>query len=407
MATLDSKKNGRFIKKGDPLVKVLSITDFNLADICQTPLTFHDNASANIIHQKLHLTEDLEETVRESHEIEQVFTVPEERMIIQPLDFTEEWARLKKRQSSRTQKTDDDEDFDLEQVRQAQEDKEASLAKEALPEEFGPGGLLDIPEQKTNHSQQATAPKTPSVAVPTSIPTKALIPETKNEEAPPEQISAQEDDEILHDQSHEEEGVDDFVPYAAQSSPKNPQVSPLERYPTEEELEAIREMARQEGFRQGFQSGEERATLEARSKVQAIMEEVANVVHNLEGMQHAILKNAQENFQAISQNLIEALIHKEFHLHPDSFGHVIERAISEGLAEDEFKIFVNPEIAKELKAWSNKELASRIKPDESLEAYNFRVEGQNASIDANFQQIIQDLLQKADLKLFDDNEKAG
>ena len=64
MANIDSKRNGRFIKKGDPLHKVLSITDFSLSDICVSPITFHDNANANIIHEKLHLREELAETVR-------------------------------------------------------------------------------------------------------------------------------------------------------------------------------------------------------------------------------------------------------------------------------------------------------------------------------------------------------
>lgn len=397
MATLDSKKNGRFIKKGDPLQKVLSITEFSLAEICQTPITFHDNASANIIHEKLHLKEDLAETVRDSHEIETVFTSPEERMIIRPLDFTEEWARLRKRQNTRTQRNEDDEEFDLEGNRVENQDENAQ-ENEPKEEEFAPGGLMDLP---------STAKGTPSPQ-PLMQAEPAPSPEPELEaEAEAEPFQEGQEDEIPMASAPEEEAEDDFVPYASSKTPNSVQVSALERYPTEEELEAIRAAAREEGFRQGFQQGEERATIEARSKVQAILEEVSNIVVNLEGMQGAILKSAQENFQVIAQNLIESMLHKEFHMNPETFGSVIARAVDEGLSDDEFKIFVNPKIAKELKGWSNQALLSRVRTDDNLSDYDFRVEGQHSAIDASIKQIVSGLLEQADLSLFESKDKVG
>lgn len=402
MATLDSKKNGRFIKRTDPLQKVLTITDFNLADICETPITFHDNASANIIHEKLHLKEDLEETVRRSYELDQVFTSSEERMIIQPLDFTEEWARLRKRQSSRTLRSDDDEDFELESRENREREEEDEVQPEPIPEEFAPGGLMNLPKTAPIPAPAPQPASTPAPEVQKTI--SQAVPES-TPELEPEVEFAEEEYEAQVAQETESEEDDGFVPYASPNNAKSR--AALERYPTEEELEAIRAAAREEGFRQGFQSGEERATIESRSKVQLILEEVSNIVANLEGMQSAILKSAQENFNIIAKNLIESMLHKEFQLNPEAFGLVIERAVDEALSEDEFKIFVNPKVAKELKNWSNQTLLARIRSDDSLDEYDFRVEGQHAAVDAKIKQIISDLLDQADLSLFEQNDKVG
>ncbi len=400
MTTLDAKKNGRFIKRNDPLAKVLTITDFSLADICDTPITFHDNASANIVHERLHLKEDLAETVRLSHEIEQVFHSAEERMIIRPLDFTEEWARLRKRQSSRTQRNDDDEEFEMETLRDNKAAVDVAEEKAApSPEEFAPGGLMDLPGKAPAPQKAAAEPIAPAPA-----PIQPPAPQPVVQQAPPIEEEPEFEEEA---EAETEAPLDDFVPYASQNTQGSAQVSALERYPTEEELEAIRAAAREEGFREGYQNGEERATIEARSKVQVILEEVSNIVTNLEGMQSAILKSAQENFQAITQNLIESVLHREFHLNPDSFGMVIERAIDEALSEDEFKIFVNSKVARELKGWSNQSLLARIRSDDSLPEYDFRIEGQHGAIDASIKKIISDLLDQADLSLFESKDKVS
>ncbi|MBC7658783.1 MAG: hypothetical protein H7249_03660 [Chitinophagaceae bacterium] len=396
MANLDSKRNGRFIKKSDPLHKVLNISDFSLADICDTPITFHDNANANIIHEKLHLREDLAATVRLSHEIEAIFPNQEERMLIRPLDFTEEWHRLRKRQSSRHQRSDDDDDFDL----------EAARAEEAKRDEED----LEAIESRQKKADDPTTPQAPPLV--TADPADILSEIREDAPAPapiaptpaPRHVAVQAAPVPAFEEEFEEP---DFVPYASGPHTHQQNVSTPERYPSEDELEQIRQEAREEGFRQGFQSGEERATLESRSKVQAILEEVANIAENLEGMQKSILSHVQSNFYAIAKNFIESMLHKEFSLSPEVFGNVIERAIQEALNDDEFKIFVSPKVAKDLKVWSNDRLLARLRTDDGLKDYDFRVEGQHASIDAEMSKIITQLLDQADLNLFDTKDKVG
>ncbi|RYZ56336.1 MAG: hypothetical protein EOP07_12685 [Proteobacteria bacterium] len=394
MATTDSKRNGRFIKKSDPLHKVLTISDFSLADICETPITFHDNANANIIHEKLHVKEELAQTVRLSHEIETVFPNQEERMLIRPLDFTEEWHRLRKRQSSRNMRTDEDEDFEIEAARaeEAQQDEHDLAAMESrFAKDSDEGEGESELEHKSVHAEPISTPVRETAPAPVMA---API-------APPVQHVA--------DPEPEEEEEDDFVPYASQNQNNQPnQFSTPERGLSDEEIEQIRQEARELGFRQGYQSGEERATLESRSKVQAILEEVANIVENLEGMQKSILDHAQTNFYTICKNFVESMLHKEFAMSPEIFGSFIERAVHEALNEDEFKIFVSTKVAKDLKSWSNDELKARIRSDDNLKDYNFRVEGEHSSVDGNISKVIKDLLDGADLNLFESNkDKVG
>ncbi len=108
------RRRGRFIKNTDPLRKSLSITSFNLMEICDTPVTYADNIHSNVIHHKLHTNQSLDEGVRQSVEIETVFEPSEFRPVIKPLDFTQEWIKQKKRQHSRSARADDDDEIDVE-----------------------------------------------------------------------------------------------------------------------------------------------------------------------------------------------------------------------------------------------------------------------------------------------------
>lgn len=380
------KKMGRFIKSDDPIRKVLTITNFSLSEICESPYTSADNANANIIHEKLHDPEELRVGVRDPSEIEAEFPPSEERLVIRPLDFTDEWRRQKKRQANRQSRTDEDEDFDIfQQPTEEDDDRDAEPVK-AAPVEV---------------RAEPTAP-TPAVAAP--IPTPAA--------ATPVTASASQMNPAAHNQTQSQRPIapppavpvsskSEFVPYMGQG-----EAVTVER-PSDEELEAIRDAARSEGYRQGFKLGEEKATLEARQKVQAIISEVGTIINELQGMQRSVLGHVQENFQMICESLIESLLRREFKVNPDAFAAIIERAISEAVADDEYRVFVSPTVAKDLHTWQDKNLQQHIKTDDSLQGFHFRIEAKHASVDADLRKIIGDLLSQADLNLFEEQEQAG
>jgi flagellar biosynthesis/type III secretory pathway protein FliH len=395
-----NRTHGRFIKKGDPVREVMNISEFNLMEICDKPVTYHDNANANIIHNKLHAEEDLAESVRDSYEINMSFP-HESRPVIRPLDFTEEWKKQKKRMANRHHRLEDEEEFELD-VTSLLKEKKIDFKKATFR-------VIEAPVREAKQDQKEATP--PVNLFPQATPVKAVAPEPKAAPRPsaPKPVAAPPPPPVQEITTAAPE-ADDFVPYVpskAMSQPEAPapQVEPVRL--SEEERERLREEARAEGYQQGFLQGEEKGTLSAQDKIHAITDELAAIMENLQGMQKSILTHVQENFMMICQSFLEALLHREFKVNPESFGAIIERAIADALPEDDFVIHVSPQAFQDLSQWSNPEMRKRLKVDERLQNDHFRVEGKHAMVDGNLPKIIRDLLDQADIQLFETTEKAG
>lgn len=396
----NNRSHGRFIKKDDPVRKVMNISEFNLMEICDKPVTYHDNANANIIHNRLHAEEELAEGVRDSYEINMSF--PHElRPVIRPLDFTEEWKKQKKRMANRHHRLEEEEEFELDVTSLLKENKiDFKKATFKVIETATPQQKKDVKEAKppVNLFPQAIPVKAEAKA---SAPAPQPARPTAQKAAPPPAP------EPMH---HTQADADDFVPYAPTRDKANPEAQVQRMEPpklTEEERELLRNEARAEGYQQGFQQGEEKGTLSAQDKITAITDELANIMENLQGMQKSILTHVQENFLMICQSFLEALLHREFKVNPESFGAVIERAISDALPDDEFIIHVSPQAFQDLSNWSNPEMRRRLRVDDKLQNDHFRVEGKHSVIDGDLPKIIRDLLDQADIQLFESKEKAG
>ncbi len=402
-----NRSHGRFIKKDDPVRKVMNISEFNLMEICDKPVTYHDNASANIIHNRLHAEEDLAEGVRDSYEINMSF--PHElRPVIRPLDFTEEWKKQKKRMANRHHRLEEEEEFELD-VTSLLKEKKIDFKKATFK-------VIEtvVPEQKKD-----TKDKPPVNLFPQALPVKTSPTETKaaapqparpassRPATPPPAQAPEPMQETMH---HTASDADEFVPYVPTRDGSSPE-APVQRMEpprlTEEERDRLRDEARAAGYQQGFQQGEEKGTLSAQDKITAITDELANIMENLQGMQKSILTHVQENFLMICQSFLEALLHREFKVKPESFGAVIERAIADALPDDEFLIHVSPQAYQDLSTWSNPEMKRRLRVDDKLQNDHFRVEGKHSVIDGDLPKIIRDLLEQADIQLFESKEKAG
>jgi len=396
-----NRSHGRFIKKDDPVRKVMTINEFNLMEICDKPVTYHDNANANIIHNKLHAEDELAEGVRDSYEINMSFP-HESRPVIRPLDFTDEWKKQKKRMANRHHRLEEEEEFELDVTSLLKENKiDFKKATFKAIESNTPERKKDQQETKptVNLFPQAipvrtTAPEA-KAASPTSAPARATATRATTPEAPVNNVPT---------------ATEDFVPYVPTREVSNPEavVQKVEAPRlTEDERERLREEARAEGYQQGYLQGEEKGTLSAQDKIHTITDELANIMENLQGMQKSILTHVQENFLMICQSFLEALLHREFKVNPESFGAVIERAIADALPEDEFVIHVSPQSFQDLNKWSNPEMRKRLRIDEKLQNDHFRVEGKHSVIDGDLPKIIRDLLDQADIQLFETKEKAG
>jgi flagellar assembly protein FliH len=392
----NNRSHGRFIKKDDPVRQVMNISEFNLMEICDKPVTHHDNANANIIHNRLHAEEDLAEGVRDSYEINMSFP-HESRPVIRPLDFTEEWKKQKKRMANRHHRLEDEEEFEL--------DVTSLLKENKIDFKKATFRVIETPAPRQKKTEKEATP--PVNLFPQATPVKSTAPKPEAAPAPSRAAAPSPTPETAH---HAQADADDFVPYAPARDKANPEAQVQRMEPpklTEEEREALRNEARAEGYQQGFQQGEEKGTLSAQDKITAITDELANIIENMTGMQKSILNHVQENFLMICQSFLEALLHREFKINPESFGAVIERAISDALPEDEFFIHVSPQAFQDLSNWSNPEMRRRLRVDDKLQNDHFRVEGKHSVIDGDLPKIIRDLLDQADIQLFESKEKAG
>lgn len=390
-----NRSHGRFIKKNDPVRNVMNINEFNLMEIMDKPVTYHDNANANIIHNKLHDHEELAEGVRDSFEINMSFP-HESRPVIRPLDFTDEWKKQKKRQANRHQRLEEEEEFELD-VTSMLKEKKLDFKKASFK-------VVETPAPQAQKEKEKTKVKPPVNLFPQAKAVPVNNPVAEIKASKPAPVQAPTPPPAPAPDPKEEE----FVPYAPTRAMSMPEaaVSKAETARiSEEEREKLRQEARNEGYQQGFQQGEEKGTMSAQDKIETITGELAKIIDNLQGMQKSILNHVQENFLMICQSFLEGLLHREFRINPESFGAVIERAISDALPEDEFFIHVSPKAFQDLNNWSDPDMRRRLKIDEKLQDDHFRVEGKHAVVDGDLPKIIRQLLDQADIQLFDTHEK--
>lgn len=382
-------KMGRFIKKSDPLANVLSISNFSLAEICEHPVAYPDNVKGTIIHHSLHHATDEELGIRRMNDILKNLGPEQSRPILRPMDFTDDWKRQKQRMNNRRGRMDEDDEFELELDllnKKSSDDEELSAsdeedlegdAAEGLQEEVQKKGILKIQRESLD------------------VASRAIQEAQEEAEAPmPEPIPEPEADVI-------EEKT--FVPMKAVigSQMDNPELQAIKTY--QEQLidrEKIIEEAKALGYQEGFKVGEEKAALQARGTLRQLTEKLGNLLGELEGFKKTVLHNAEENFQILSQALVEAVLRREMDVNPGAFSAVIERAIHEAVREDQFKIHLNPETFETFSTFADEKMRARLVPNKSIPKGDFRIESNMSVVDGNITQLVRDLLDQADLSLF-------
>lgn len=417
------KKRGRFIKKGDPISDVLTISDFNLMEICDTSITYADNINSNVIHNKLHEPTEISETVRQSQEIETVFEPAEFRPVIKPLDFTQEWIKQKKQLHSRHSRIDDDDDIDIEMENIARKlrkkfksseidddlnSPEAEVKKIGESLEFiadmdGDGethGLdnLSRPQKanEINAFSENTSPLEP--VLPTVTATQPPADTMEEKKLPDLSDSGVEFDSnpLIQDQVE------------ADTTPPNVEKDLTQRnIINEHEIENAFQRARSDGFEDGYRDGEEKALLSVQEKVASITEELANVLGELEGLKKNILTSTQENFRMVAEGLVSSLLGRELSINPTSMTSIIEKAVAEAVPNDEFTVLLSQDSYERLKVGASSEFMSKVKVDKELEGNNFKISSDLSVVDGNLAQMVSDMLDQADLNLFEEDLDKG
>lgn len=409
---------GRFIKKGDPINKVLAVQDFSLIEICESDLIYPDNPEGNIIHHALHDQDVITRVVKEPVEIIGDFRPENAPPIMKPLDFTTEWKAMKKKARRKGGRFDEDEEYELElEMMENRDHNEAALAppspaaKSSAPK--APARDLNNPEESVSDEshgsveEQLKTTMSPAFKINRGNERETPVAPTRVEEPISRPTQAETP---VHQQS--------FVPMnqgAPTPETRNPELEAIEAYKKqlvdkqavlEREKEIIDE-ARHKAFEVGYKEGEEKGVIQAQKNYAEAIQTLGTMVHQLQNLKKDVLANAQENFLTICQSMIEALLEREFAVNPSAFSHVILRAIKEAVPEDRFKILVNSGQFSNLKNILPPELVKSLVASDLIKENSFKIESDLTVIDGNIQNIVRDLLSQADLQLFDTQVKAS
>ena len=174
---------------------------------------------------------------------------------------------------------------------------------------------------------------------------------------------------------------------------------------SEIDLEAIKQEAKSKGYEDGYKQGEAKASLSAQAETEAALDKVGDLVGEFEQLKFNILENVQENFHEITQAVCEAVLDHTVTLDPQKFANIIQNAISQTVESDNFKIRVNSKKLEQFKSVDLGSLDGKFIADDDLKEDEFKVDSDLTSVSSSIKEIILDLLEKADLDLFESDQE--
>jgi flagellar biosynthesis/type III secretory pathway protein FliH len=171
-------------------------------------------------------------------------------------------------------------------------------------------------------------------------------------------------------------------------------------------LEELRKEARSEGYQSGFREGEEKGLLAGQKTAGQVFSKVTDVIKEFENLKGLILENVQKNFYELSQAIGEALLGREFSIKPESYATMIQRVVKDTVSPNEFKVRMHPETWQKVHDLNIADLEQHLLKDPSITPGEFRIESSLTVVDVNAKKLVTQLLERADINLFDD-KKAG
>lgn len=424
------KKSGRFIKKDSSVLKKVSLESFDFAEISSSPAIEQDNSRRTIVHSKYHSDEELA-IVKTPRRFEDDLMHPDNRRpIIFPVDFTNDWEREKKLRKDRSLRQDEDDDFSYNEsyepaensgydlterhpesasaadkkttaARTSPEEEESEITRLHTPLKIAGPAIRDfsknnVDDKLGSHLSMGAVPH--GSQAPLNLE-EALSP--KPQPAPPAPSASGEF--IPNSNLQAAEHVSDPEQNAAEAYKQRLAQEKVDQ----EKIQALYEEAKARGFQDGFRAGEEKGELQVRQNASALFQKVQSLVESFMDLKSTVLNNVQENFYNISQAVAEALLKREFSIRPDAFAAIVRQAIADAVAPNEFKIKVHPAMAERLKKISDKDFLRHIVKDASVDDGDFKIESELSVIDVNMTKLVSDLIEQADINIFDDAEKAG
>ena len=420
------KRKGKFLKKDSPLMEKVRIQRFNFSEIRKSKVLYPDNPSYNIYYKKFQQPEHLDSTVSLSSKIfEDLQGKGMKAPVIFPRDFTADWIEEKKKLKRRSaHKNFDDDEFEM----AIEEEERKAREEETLVNEY---------RERLNKKTQNEAPSTLAEGHPNQNEPEANQDSTQNSDSESQTEenlkslqSGHADTKSMADMGEairnfsqpgmestplktikEENDVpdsrqDEFIPtpITNEDSPPISQDAPSHDLDQEQEKHEIFEQAHQKGYEEGLRKGKEEAILAAQQETQSMIDSFHKSLENLKDLNRKILEKAQDNFTEISSALSEALIGKAIKMDPSLFKNIIDKAIADGISDQEYRIKVSPKLLGELKNLGIADVDDRWQEDSTVEEGQFIVESDEMKISNNLRDIINTMVGKLDLNLFEESE---
>lgn len=415
------KKQGRFLKKNSKILTSLNLVDFNFEQICTQPLISFDNIDRTIIHSKLHDPTQLREVVKPHATLDNhVHDSHQPQLgVIFPADFTQDWhnERLHSKRRAMGFDEDDDEIDVLEEARH----RGSRIQERAPTPRVVDNRDFSNPEYSPEDHQTE-----PQIVAHASSPDAVRAPETDgkvkslNEGDMATAINRAFIQNPQHSgglESHQQD--DDGNPDAFEPLPTDSSLGPLAAEDraieswkikqqlakqNEQILEELRSEARAEGFQSGFREGEEKGLISGQKNAAQVFSKVSELLLEFGELKGLILDNVQKNFYELSQAIGESLLGREFSIKPETYATMIQKVIKETIAPNEFKIRMHPETWQKVHDLGLPELEPHLVKDNTIAQGEFRVESALTVVDVNAKKLVSQLLEKADINLFDEKK---
>jgi flagellar biosynthesis/type III secretory pathway protein FliH len=432
------KKQGRFIKKGAKVLEKISLVEFNFEEINTTNVIHKDNATRSIIHADYHPKDEISDRVADPHKFDQDLVPSDQRRsILMPIDFTKQWRRdAARRASGDFQKEDDEYEYELrliQQHEQEREERKRTLAKASGADKNSPTSaaveIENIAEEVKTPVIYKSVPDDAQIfsaagskAVPGGGP---MVTGSQHQwqymEAVGEAIkglknTATDPPSQPPQRPGREPGAieDEFIPvspgpsHASSNEVTDPEQAAMRTYRDrlEEEKQQEKkwaeaaEIAKAQGYRDGFRAGEEKAELQMRETAQQIFGNLNELVQEFSSLKKNILENVQENFYELCQAMAEALIKREFSINTETFMMVLQRAITESVEPGKIRVHVHPELFDRVAAVAPPDLKEALLKDGEIAVGDFKIESSMSVVDVNVTKLVSELLRQADLDLF-------
>jgi flagellar assembly protein FliH len=445
---------GKFIRSKSKLYDKVSIMEFDFQEIAVSQTTYTDNINGNIIHARYHEEQEISLASQTPEKFDDELLPPEAQApLMVPVDFTEEWQETRSNNRKKSSSVFENETDVLAEINRKFSD---ILGDNVTTEENGEtqksddGTREDTVKSPLEASENIDKVDKGDARELSDLPSSSQTPHVSNPDLTKQQqdtIASQEASmdflsKKINDFNVEEEqkventsennpeytnatqGEQSFVPLdtAPTQGLKEVDKDSVDTYLSQKELEEIRNQAYQDavaeidlkkiqqeakskGYEEGFKQGEAKASLSVKAETESALGKVGDLVDEFEKLKFNILENVQENFHEITQAVCEAVLDHSITVEPKKFAKIIQNAINQTVESDNFKIRVNPKKMEQFQSVDLGNLDGKFIADSDLKEDEFKVDSDLTSVSSSIKEIILELLDKADLDLFESDQE--